>query len=197
MSFKRSYIALATLFSAAAPHIAFAAEAQHDDGGSNLFKGDFGNAFWTLLIFFLVLVVLGKFAWKPILKMLQDRERFISESLSKAKETNASAERMMADYKAKIDKAHQEATAIVDEARRDAEEARKRIQGEAKAESEAIAARAKKDIELARDHAIKDLHDQSIQLATAVAGKLLRRELTPSDHQALLNEAFAELSKRN
>ncbi|MBK8270829.1 MAG: ATP synthase F0 subunit B [Planctomycetes bacterium] len=103
----------------------------------------------------------------------------------------------MADYKTKIEKAHQEATAIVEEGRRDAEEVRKRTHGDAKAEAEAIVARAKKDIELARDDAVKKLHDHSIQLATTVAGKLIRRELTATDHQSLLNESLSELSKMN
>ncbi len=186
-------IAVAALVSAI-PAIAFAAG---DGGESNIFKGDLGNAIWTLLIFFLVLVVLGKFAWGPILKGLQTREQFITDSLSKAKHEREAAEKMMADYKAKIDKAHQEATAIVEEGRRDAEETRKRIHGEAKAEAEAIVTRARKDIELARDDAVKQIHDQSILLATTVAGKLIRRELTSSDQQALLSESLAEIGKMN
>lgn len=167
-------------------------------GGENgLFIGDLGNAIWTLVIFLLVLVVLGKFAWGPILKVLKSREEFIRESLSSAKQEREESERLLKEYTEKINKAREEATAIVEEGRRDAEEVRKRIHSEARSEAEAIATRAKKEIEIARDDAVKQLHDQTILLATSVAGKMIRRELSAADHQALLDESLSELERLN
>ncbi|MBX3394849.1 MAG: F0F1 ATP synthase subunit B [Phycisphaerae bacterium] len=174
-----------------------ASEAGHGEHKAELLHWDIGSALWSIAVFVILLVILRVAAWKPILAGLNQRENFIRDSLSQAKHEREAAERMMAEYKAKIEESHQEATAIVEEGRRDAEELRKRIQGEAKSEAEAIVARAKKDIELARDEAIKSMHDQSVMLATAVAGKLIKRELSAADHQALLNESLAELSKMN
>lgn len=183
------------------PH-AEAAHADSHEGGhaehkAELLHWDIGEALWSISVFLILLVILRVAAWKPILAGLNHREKFISDSLATAKHEREAAERMMVEYKAKVEKAHQEATAIVEEGRRDADETRKRIHAEAKTEAEAIVARAKKDIELARDAAVKSLHDQSIALATTAAGKLIRRELTPSDQQALLNESLAELGKMN
>src|SRR5579859_7815527 len=63
---------------------ALAAEEKGDSG--NVFAGDIGNSLWTIVIFVLLLVVLGKFAWGPILQGLQGREQFIREALEKAKQ---------------------------------------------------------------------------------------------------------------
>ncbi len=164
---------------------------------AELLHWDFGAALWSIAVFVILLVILRVAAWKPILEGLTQREHFIRDSLAHAKKEREDAERMMVEYKARIEKAHQEATAIVEEGRRDGEETRKRIHGEAKAEAEAIVARAKRDIELARDDAVKRLHDESIQLAVMAAGKLIGREMSASDHQKLLNESLSELGRLN
>ena len=77
---------------------ALAGAAFATDGESNLFAGDLGNAVWTVVIFLVVLVVLGKFAWGPLLSGLQEREQFIRESLEKAKEERDSSEARLAEY---------------------------------------------------------------------------------------------------
>jgi len=168
-----------------------------EEGSISLFSGDLGNAVWTLLIFGLVLFVLTKFAWKPILNGLQKREVFIRDSLSDAKREREEAEKVLADYTEKVQRAGEEATAIVDEGRRDAEEVRKKMHVEAKVEADAIIARAKKEIELARDDAVKQLHDQTILLATDVAGRMIRKELKPGDHKDLLDQALRDMGELN
>jgi len=176
------------------------ADAGHDAQGGHkaeLLHWDIGAALWSIAVFVILLLILRFAAWKPILAGLTQREQFITNSIAQARNEREAAAKLLADYQAKLQSAHQEAGAIMDEGRRDAEETRKRMAGEAKAEADAIVARAKKDIELARDEAVKTLHDQTIQLATTVAGKLIRRELTPGDQQALLNESLSELSRMN
>ena len=81
--------------------------------------------------------------------------------------------------------------------KRDAEEVKKRILAESKIEAQAVAARAKKEIEMARDDAVKQLHDQTILLATSVAGKIVRKELSPGDHQELVDQALTEMGGLN
>jgi len=162
----------------------------------SLFAGDIGNFIWTLVIFLILLIVLGKFAWKPILKALQDREKFITDSLATAKKERDDAARMLAEYQAKIDHAREEATAIVEEGKRDAEAVRKRIHGEARGEADAMIARAKREIEIARDDALKALYDQSVMLATTMAGKIVRKQLNAGDHRQLIDESLAEMGRR-
>jgi F-type H+-transporting ATPase subunit b len=169
------------------------------DGGDqvSLFSGDLGNAVWTLLIFLLVILVLGKFAWGPILQVLNNREKFIRDSLAEAKRGREEAKQTLADYTKKLEEAREEATAIVEEGRRDAEEVRKKILAEAKADSAAVTKRARREIEIARDDAVKQLHDHTILLATNIAGKIVRKELSPGDHGELVDQALTEMGEMN
>jgi F-type H+-transporting ATPase subunit b len=162
----------------------------------NLFGGDLGNIVWTLLIFLLVLVVLGKFAWKPLLTGLQRREKFIHDSLTTAKRDRDEAEARLKELADRMDKARAEATAIVDEGRRDAEAVRRRIEEETRRSAEAMIERAKREIGVARDTALRDLHEESARLAMDMAGAVLKRQLAPEDHRRLIGEALAQLKER-
>ncbi|HXO20716.1 MAG TPA: F0F1 ATP synthase subunit B [Thermoanaerobaculia bacterium] len=184
-------LAAAALATPAIPAIAAEAEGQ----SNNLFAGDVGNVVWTLVIFGLVLFVLGKFAWGPILKALQGREDFIRESLEKAKHDREEAEARLKEYLDKINASRAEATAIVEEGRRDAEIVKRRIESEARAESEKIVARGKHEIEIATETAIKELYTASANLATELAARVIGRELKPEDHERLIAQAIADLDR--
>ncbi len=159
----------------------------------SLFGGDLGNAVWTLAIFFLLLIVLGKFAWKPLLTALQNREKFIRESLESARRDRESAEASLKRYEQQISKARDEATAIVEEGRRDAEALKRKIEEDARASADNMIERAKREIGIARDTALKELYDGSAQLATTIATNLLKRQITPEDQHRLVEDALAEL----
>ena len=162
-------------------------------GEASIFAGDLGNAIWTLVIFGLVLFVLGKYAWGPMLDSLQQREKFIRDSLEQAKADREAAEARLKEYEEKLTSARAEATAIVDEGRRDADEARRRIETEAKAEADKAVRRAKREIQIAQQTAVKELYSTSASLATELAGRVLRREVTPEDHERLISESLDEL----
>lgn len=169
---------------------AMAQEAEHAAGGNNLFAGDVGNAVWTLVIFGLVVFVLGKFAWGPILNTLQTREAFIREALETAKHERETAEARLREYEARLAAARGEASAIVDEGRRDAEVVKHRIEADAKRESDKMIERARREIQIATDTATKELYTLSAKLATQVAAQILDRELTAQDHQRLIAEGI-------
>ena len=170
---------------------ALAAEPEHGGGGaSNPFAGDFGNALWTLVIFGLVLFVLGKFAWGPILNTLQARETFIRESLETAKRDRDEAEARLREYEERLAQARAEATAIVDEGRRDAVAVKQRIEEDAQREADKRLERAKREIQIATETATKEIYLLSARLATDMAGKMMGRELTPQDHERLIAESL-------
>jgi len=191
---KRILIALAAL-ALAVP--ALAAEAEHE--APSLFAGDLGNSFWTLLIFVLVLVVLGKYAWGPILNALQTRESFIREALEKAKRERELAEERLREYEERLAAARAEAAAIVDEGRRDAEVVKRRIEEEAKRQADLMIERAKREIQIATDTASKSLFTLSAKLATEMAARVLGRELSAQDHERLIAEGIDGLdgARRN
>jgi F0F1-type ATP synthase membrane subunit b/b' len=122
ISMTQRLIATATLVLAALP--VYAQEHAAEETGLSPFAGNVGNAIWTLAIFLLVLTILGKFAWGPVLALLQEREKFIHKSLADAKRDREEAEARLKEYAAKVQAARAEAGAIVEEARRDAERLR-------------------------------------------------------------------------
>jgi F-type H+-transporting ATPase subunit b len=159
----------------------------------SLFTGDLGNVIWSLATFLVVLFVLGKFAWKPILSALQKREDFIRESLASAKRDREESERKLKEYTDKVIAARAEATAIVGEGRRDAEALKRQIEEDAKGEAKAILDRARREIQIATDTAVKELYSLSAKLATDVAAKIIRKELNPREHERLIEESIEEL----
>ena len=162
-------------------------------GESNIFAGDLGNAIWTLVIFGVVLFVLGKYAWGPMLESLQQREKFIRESLEQAKADRESAESRLKEYEERLAAARAEATAIVEEGRRDADEARRRIEAKAQDEADKRLERAKREIQIAQQTAVRELYAASASLATDLAGRVLGREVNAEDHERLIAESLDEL----
>ena len=162
----------------------------------SLFGGDLGNVVWTLLIFLGVLFILSKFAWSKVLAGLQGRERFIRQSLMSAKRDRDEAEARLKELTERLENARQEAGAIVDEGRRNAEAVKRRVEDEARRNAEALIERARREIGIARDTALRDLHEESAKLAMDMAGTVLKRQLTPEDHRRLVGEALARLKEQ-
>ncbi len=187
-AYRRAFLLLLGL---ACAFSAFAAG--EGEGESNLFAGDLGNAIWTLVIFLGVVFVLGKFAWGPILDNLQKREEFIRSSLEEAKKDREAAEARLAEYEERLKEARAEATAIVEEGRRDSEVLRGRIEQEAREEAEKIRERTLRDIGIAKETAVKELYELSGRLATRIAARIVRRELTTEDHRKLIEDAISEM----
>lgn len=185
------------LIGAAAALAASPVFAAGEGEASNPFAGDVGNALWTLVIFVLVLVVLGKFAWGPILGALQKREDFIRSSLEQAKKDREESEARLKEYSQKLQAARVEGTAIVQEARRDAEEVKRKIEEAAKAEAMAMIERAKREIGIATDTAVKELYSLTTRLSTDVAARIIRKELDPKEHERLIAESIEELRAMN
>ncbi len=176
--------------------LAAAPLAASEGGSGGPFEGNIGNALWTLIIFGLVIFVLGKFAWGPILSGLQQREEFIRKSLSDAKRDRDEAEVRLREYHDKLTAARAEATAIVEEARRDADALKHRLEQEAQEESRRIIDRARREVEIATDTAKKELYEVSAKLATGIAARLLGREVSSADHARLIQDSLAEIERR-
>lgn len=164
------------------------------EGESNIFAGDIGNVLWTLLTFGLVLVVLGKFVWGPLVEMIQKREAFIRESLETAKRDREAAEARLKEFEERLAEARAEASALVEEGRRDAEATKKRIVEEAQEAAAKERERSLRDISIARETAVKDLYELSGKMATEIAGRIVAKELDPEAHQALIAQAISEIS---
>jgi F-type H+-transporting ATPase subunit b len=166
-----------------------------EEGEVNLFAGDIGTAIWTLVIFLAVILVLGKFAWGPMLSGLQRREQFIRDSLEEAKQDREAAQAQLDEYNEKLDTATAEALKVLEEGRRDAEVVKERIEEKARSEADQMVERAKREIDLAKQTAIKELYETSITLGSDIASRLLEREMTAQDHEDLIAESIDHLKE--
>lgn len=206
----RIALILATVF-ANHPAIGFAAAPSagaeqsgglgHDAHGPHfeLMSIDGFAALWSIVVFLAVLIVLRVVAWKPIANVLAEREKFIAESLASAKHDRDEAKMMLERYSAQIQKAKEDATAIVEEGRRDADVLKRKIEEQARSEAAGMIDRAKREIEIARDTAIKELYTLSTRLATDAASRIIRRELqiSPADQERLISESIEQLGSIN
>ena len=157
------------------------------------FAGNLGNAVWTLAIFVIVVVVLGKFAWGPVLSLLQQREQFIHKSLSDAKRDRDEAEARLKDYAAKLQSAQAEAVAIIEEARRDAERLREELRQRAKSESDTILKNAERQIELQTTRAVQQIRQEAVDMSVAIASKIIQRNISKEDNEKLITEALKQI----
>jgi len=174
---------------------------EHGDGHGDqekpvLLRFDPGVALWSIIIFVLLLILLRAVAWKPILQGLQQREDFIRDSLNQAKKDREAAEDNLKEYAAKLEQARDDADAVIEQSRRDAEIARLKTKEEAQNEAEALLERAKREIDLARGTAIKEIYEVGAKLATSAAGKILGREVDAAEHERLIAESIEELARR-
>ena len=160
------------------------------------FAGNIGNAIWTLAIFVIVVIVLGKFAWGPVLGLLQQREEFIHRALADAKRDRDAAEASLKEYAAKLQSAHAEAAALVEDARRDGERLREEIRQRAKGEADKMVTNAQRQIELETGRALEQIRREAVDLSVMIASKIIQRNLTKEDNERLIDEALKQVENR-
>jgi F-type H+-transporting ATPase subunit b len=164
--------------------------AEHTSGLSRLDLG-----FWTLIVFGVLLWLLSKYAWGPIMKGLEKREGTIASHHADAEKARGEAEKLLMEIKSQRAKASEEMAALIAEARRDADafrEAEKlRTAGDIQAERD----RLKREIATARDQALSEIWEKTVQLATLVSSKAIGRVVTADDHRRLVDESLAELGR--
>lgn len=148
-----------------------------------LLKPDLGLIFWTLLVFLLVLWILGKYVWKPLVKGLGERERSITESVQAAEKVKQEMAQLKNENEALLAKARDERAAMM----REAKETRDKIIAEAKEEAakqtNKIVSEAQDIIERQKMAAITELKNNVGKLVIEVSEKVLRRELGSREAQ--------------
>jgi F-type H+-transporting ATPase subunit b len=148
---------------------------------------------WTIVIFVLLLLILRKVAWKPIVGALEERTKLIKDSLEKAEAAQRAAENARAEYEAMMAKASKEAQELIARGRKAAEGTRDEIVAKAQFESEQLRQRTIREIDLARQKALEEIKHTAAQLSVDIAGKIIGRSLAAKDHQDLIRQALREM----
>ena len=163
------------------------------------FQDFIGIDFWTALFVLLntlaVFFVAKKFLFKPVKKMIDDRQKEIDDLYADAEEAKADAEAMEEEYKQKLSEATETGERIVREAVARGQQREEEIIRQANAEAAAILDKAAADIELEKKKAINDAKDEISELAMAIAEKVVGREFSETDQTQLINSFIDELGE--
>jgi F-type H+-transporting ATPase subunit b len=155
--------------------------------------GDPGQAIAAIVVFLLLLAVLGKWAWKPIVKQLQLREESIAKQIDDAQRRQKEAQDLLDQYKAQLAAARKEVEELLSRGRREAAQAREQIIASARDEGQKAIDRAGEDIEQAKRKALRELYETTASLAVDVAGKIIRKSLQPQDYRDLVEQSLQEI----
>jgi F-type H+-transporting ATPase subunit b len=174
------------------PSAKIEAEAEHESGPNPLaFDPDL--AIFTAIVFLLLVAVLGKFAWPQITAALDERERKIADNIAAAEAQHDAAKRLFAEHEAKLAAAAGEVRAMLDEARRDADHTRQRIEAEGHQAAKEELDRAVREIGRARDAAVQDLAVASANVAIDLARGVVRDEISADRQKQIVRDAISKL----
>ena len=161
----------------------------------NLLYSSPGLAIWTTITFLVVLILLWKFAWKPIIGALDARNAKVEDDLNQSKELREKAEALMKDYEQKIEAAKTEALQIVDEGRKDAEENSAIILKEAQDEATKLRDRVTNEIEQAKLKALAEIETKIVDLTVQVVSEVMMKNIDDSQHRAMISRELSAISK--
>ena len=157
-----------------------------------LLQPDYGSAIWVLCIFLVVAFILYKTAWKHVLVGLKAREERIRRDIADAEAARLKAEQTLKEYDGRLVDADKKVREIIDKAVADAEQIGTTLRMKAQQEAEDAKDRATKEIEAAKRVALTEIYEQTANLATAVAEKIIRRNLNPDDQRDLVNQSIEQ-----
>ena len=156
--------------------------------GSSLITPEIGTIFWTVVTFVILAALLGRFAWKPLLATLEERERTIRESLEQAQRARAEADETLRRNQEVLAGARRETAAILEQGKREAEALKGEIVAQARKEAQAIADQGRQQLQFEQKQALEQLRRQVADLAIQAAEAIVRRSLDDSTQRQLVDE---------
>jgi F-type H+-transporting ATPase subunit b len=161
----------------------------------SLLTPDKGLIVWTVITFVLLLVVLSRFGWKPLLQSLEERERGIRKAVDDAAAARLEAERLRAQLEKDLSESQSRVQAILKEAQADAQKVREQIVKDAQSESQRLTEQTRRQLEEEKTRLMRELRAEVAGLSLAVAEKLLRKTMTAKDQENLIQEILKDLDK--
>jgi F-type H+-transporting ATPase subunit b len=167
--------------------------AQDSGSGGNILTPNGGLMVWTLVIFLVLLVVLSKFAFRPITAAVAAREKALEDALEQAKTDRAEAAAHLAEQRQLLERAHGDAQRLLAEARTTGDTVRQQLLAQTHAQQQDLLERARKEIDDERMRAIADLRREAVDLAILGAGKVIEKNLDDATNRKLVDEFLAGL----
>ena len=155
-----------------------------------------GLIIWTIVTFIVLLIVLRKVAWGPILTTLEQREQTIRNSLAEAQRARQEAEQLLVQHQQMLADANREVLRLLEQGREEAERLRVSMTEQAREEAQRLTEAARRDIVRERQLAMQELKNTAADLALAAAGRLLHAAMTSEDHRRLVTEFLDHFPER-
>ncbi len=166
------------------------------EGGGGALTNIDTTLFWsTLVLFALFALVLGKFAWGPLLEIVESREKTVRDQVEGAQKAEVEAQALLHQRQDLLKEATREREEMLARAQKEAEALRADLVGKAKGDAEGILERAKQQIEREKSQAVLELRRQVADIAMEAAGKIVKSSLTPEAQRKLVDETIAALPK--
>jgi F-type H+-transporting ATPase subunit b len=161
-----------------------------------LVQVDPGLFIWTIVTFLVLLGLLAKFAWRPLLEALETRQNAIRKSLDDAQQAKQDLERLHVESANILNRARVEADAIITQSRSDGDRLREEIRAKARAEADHIVKNAERQIQLETSRALEQIRREAVDLSVMIASKIIQRNLTKEDNERLIDEALKQVEAR-
>jgi len=158
-----------------------------------LVQPDPGLFIWTIVTFLVLLALLAKFAWRPLLQALESRQERIRKALEDADRAKQELERLQQESAKIMQQARIEAESIVTQTRADAERLREELKHKAKDEADNILRNAQHQIQLQTRQAIQEIRHEVADIAVLLASKLLERNLAKEDNARLIDDTLKQI----
>ena len=155
-----------------------------------------GTILAQMLNFFILVWLLARFAYKPLLAMMTERKERIAKDLEAAEQARAETEKFKADYAAQISNARVEAQQIVEKAVQEAENTTREQLATAREQNEQEKNRARQDIAIERDRAMNSLRNEVVSLSVAMAGKVVAKDMNSETNTKLIEDAIRQLDSK-
>ncbi|MCP3739775.1 F0F1 ATP synthase subunit B [Rossellomorea sp. BNER] len=151
-----------------------------------------GDILFQLAMFIVLLALLKKFAWGPLMGIMKQREEHIAGEIKAAELSRTEANQVLEEQRKLLKEARQEAQALIENSKKQGSEQREEIIATARLEAERLKESAKREIETQKDQAVAALREQVASLSVLIASKVIEKELTLEDQQKLINDYIHE-----
>jgi F-type H+-transporting ATPase subunit b len=158
-----------------------------------LVQPDPGLFIWTIVTFLVLLALLAKFAWRPLLEALEQRQEAIRKSLDDVRQAKQDLERVNVESARILQEARNEAEAIISRTRTDAGVFRDELRQKAQAEAQTIVRNAERQIQQETARALQQIRTEAVDISVAIASKLLQRNVSREDNERLIEDTFRQL----
>jgi F-type H+-transporting ATPase subunit b len=160
-----------------------------------LVQPDPGLYIWTIVTFLVLVALLAKFAWRPLLAALDERQQAVRKSLDDVRQARQELEKVHADSAKILAQARVEAEAIVSSTRTDVNQFREEMRQKARAEADGIVKNAEKQIEMETARALQQIRNEAVDISVNIASKLLQRNVSKADNARLIEDAFKQIER--